>query len=84
MRLKGDSIMIDKDKLKSAISNSGLTIASLSLRLNINPSTFFRKVNKDAFLIKEAYQICEILNLSKEDAVKIFFSNNVAQIRLWR
>lgn len=70
--------MIDKDKLKSAISNSGLTIASLSLRLNINPSTFFRKVNKDAFLIKEAYQICEILNLSKEDAVKIFFSNNVA------
>lgn len=78
MRLKGDSIMIDKDKLKSAISNSGLTIASLSLRLNINPSTFFRKVNKDAFLIKEAYQICEILNLSKEDAVKIFFSNNVA------
>ena len=78
MRLKGDSIMIDKDKLKSAISNSGLTIASLSLRLNINPSTFFRKVNKDAFLIKEAYQICEILNLSKEEAVKIFFSNNVA------
>ena len=70
--------MIDKDKLKTAIADNGLTITSLSQRLNINPSTFFRKINKDTFLIKEAYQICRILNLSNEDAIKIFFSNEVA------
>ncbi len=70
--------MIDKEKLKSAISKNGLTITVLSQKLKINPSTFFRKINKDAFLIKEAYQICKILNLSNQDAIDIFFSKNVA------
>lgn len=70
--------MIDKKKLKSAISKNGLTITVLSQKLKINPSTFFRKINKDAFLIKEAYQICKILNLSNQDAIDIFFSKNVA------
>lgn len=70
--------MIDKDKLKKAIANKGLTIAAVSKKLNMNPSTFFRKINKNAFLIKEAYQICEILDLSNKDAIEIFFANNVA------
>lgn len=70
--------MIDKDKLKKAIANKGLTIATVSKKLDINPSTFFRKINKNAFLIKEAYQICEILDLSNKDAIEIFFANNVA------
>ena len=70
--------MINIPKLKGKIVEKGKNIHEISAELSMNPSTFYRKMKNDSFEIREAAKLMEILSLSREEAVAIFFSDNVA------
>ena len=72
--------MINILKLKGKIVEAGMNISSLSRELNIDRSTFYRKLNEDGtyFSIKEINIMIARLNLSFDDVKNIFFSQLVA------
>lgn len=70
--------MINIPKLKGKIVEKGKNIHEVSAELSINPSTFYRKMKNSSFEIREATKLMEILSLTREEAVAIFFSEFVA------
>ncbi len=72
--------MVNINKLKGKIVESGLTVGELAQAINIDKTTLYRRMgeNGDRFLIKEVNAICKKLNLTKEEAIAIFFNNDVA------
>lgn len=72
--------MVNILKLKGKIVEAGLNISILSKELNIDRSTFYRKLNEDGtvFTIKEVNIMIDKLNLSFNDVKSIFFSQLVA------
>ncbi|MDU4480237.1 helix-turn-helix domain-containing protein [Clostridium sp.] len=72
--------MINILKLKGKIVEAGMNISSLSRELNIDRSTFYRKLNEDGtyFSIKEINIMIAKLNLSFDDVKNIFFRQLVA------
>ncbi|NMB41002.1 MAG: helix-turn-helix transcriptional regulator [Firmicutes bacterium] len=72
--------MVNVNKLKGKIVENGLTIGILAKKLGIDRSTLYRKLSDEGemFTIKEANLICNILNLSAQEATAIFFSQYVA------
>lgn len=72
--------MVNILKLKGKIVEAGLNISILSKELNIDRSTFYRKLSEDGtvFTIKEVNIMIDKLNLSFEDVKSIFFNQLVA------
>ena len=72
--------MINILKLKAKIVEAGMTILSVSKALNMDRSTFYRKMNEDGtdFTIKEVNIMINILNLSFNDVQDIFFNKFIA------
>ena len=72
--------MVNINKLKGKIVESGLTVEKLAEKIGVDRSTIYRKMNNDGetFTIKDANLICKILNLTCEEATAIFFSRYVA------
>ena len=67
--------MINRLALKKEIAKKGYTISSLSKEIGINTSTFFRKLKQgDSFSIGEVNKIFNVLQLTKEEGVEIFFT----------
>lgn len=75
--------MVNINKLKGKIVENGTTVEKLSEALNINQSTFFRKMrnNGETFTIKEAQLISKLLKLNLNEVNEIFFSQYVAEVR---
>ena len=67
--------MLNEKKLKAKMIEQGYNVSKLSKGIGIDNTTFYRKVSKNTFSLKEVDSITEILNLSKEDAIEIFFTN---------
>ena len=68
-------------KLKGRMKENGITQEVLAAMIGISLSTLNRKITNedgDSFTIKEANAIFKALNLSPDDAVAIFFADNVA------
>ena len=67
--------MIDKNKLLGKIREKALTQKDVAERLGIDESTFYRKLKKDGqtFTIEEAYKISEVLDLTNQESIDIFF-----------
>lgn len=70
--------MLDVNKLKAKIVENGTSIPKMSEILNINPSTFYRKMKNNSFEIGEADKLVMELRLTKEEATRIFFKQIVA------
>ncbi len=75
---KGVYQVVNVNKLRGKIVENGLNVEKVATRLGMNRSTLYRKMKDGDFTIGEARAICEILNLSIEDAVAIFFADYVA------
>ena len=71
---------VDVNMLKFKILASGYSIATFSECIGISTQTLYNKLKKhgETFSVKEVYIICDKLNLSKKDAVSIFFADDVA------
>ena len=67
--------MIDKNKLLGKIREKALTQKDVAERIGIDESTFYRKLKKDGqtFTIEEAYKISEVLDLTNQESIDIFF-----------
>lgn len=70
--------MLNVNKLKGKIIEKGYTVEKLSLSLQINPSTFYRKLKNNSFEIVEADAIVKELELTPTEATEIFFAQIVA------
>jgi len=55
------------------------TIEEVSLALNIDRSTLYRKLNSNRFYISEVVLLKDTLKLSENECNDIFFNNNVAK-----
>lgn len=72
--------MVDVRKLKSRIFEAGLTIPELANKMDMNPSTLYRKLKNDGegLLVKDVDMIITIIDLPGGDINNIFFANRVA------
>ena len=71
--------MVNTAKLKGKIVENGFTIQTLSDKLNIDRSTLYRKFDEpNRFTIADVNALVDILHLSADDALLIFFDQFVA------
>lgn len=71
--------MVDVSRLKGKIVERNTTQEELANKIGIDKSTFYRKMKRNGnFSIKEVNMIVSTLNLSKDEALFIFFSESVA------
>ena len=72
--------MLNINKLKRKIAESGKSISEIAEYLGISSSTLYRKIaNKgEPITIKEANCLVEILSIEPSEAAEIFFNHNVA------
>lgn len=74
--------MINVNKLKGKIIENGHNVEQLALEMGINRATFYRKLKNTGigFTINEAKWLYHKLNLTKEEAIAIFFNHDVAEM----
>lgn len=72
--------MVDVRKLKARVVEAGMTIPELANRMEMNPSTLYRKLknNGEGLLVKDVDRIITIIDLPGGDINNIFFANHVA------
>ena len=66
--------MVNVAKLKGKIVERDITQEELAKNIGITKSTFYRKMKQNGnFSIKEVNLIVSSLNLTKDEAINIFF-----------
>lgn len=75
---KGVNNMIDTNKFKKVLKESGYTVEKLAEAIGTSKSTIYRKLKNTGFTIKEADDIVKTLNLNPKIATEIFFNQFVA------
>lgn len=70
--------MLNERELKAEIFRNGLTVKELSSKMGLSKSALYNKINnKIKFNIEDVEKIIELLNLTEEQVVKIFFDKTV-------
>lgn len=66
---------MNAEKLKETIVERNVTIESVAKAVNMDRSTFYRKMQPDnkGFTVGEAKQIAQVLSLSMDEANAIFY-----------
>lgn len=72
---------MNERKLKAKLVEKGISVETISHKIGINPSTFYRKIKSDSFTIAEVRIIIEVLQLTYDEIMDIFFSDIVADVR---
>lgn len=68
---------MNANKLKGKIVEKGLNVAKTADLIDINKSSFYRKLNGfDAFTVNEAAKLKEVLGLTNLEALDIFLSRS--------
>ena len=71
--------MVNTNKLKGKLVEHEMTQQDLADLLGMDRSTFYRKMKEGGrFSIQEVNQIVEIIPLTKDEALDIFFAKPVA------
>ncbi len=65
--------MFNAEKLKDKMRDNNVSITKILDNLDINKSTFYRKMNSGGFTISEASKLVEVLMLTESEAISIFF-----------
>lgn len=67
--------MVNINLLRGKIVERGTNVSEVAEKMGIDKATLYRRIaDGDAFTIGEAQKITDILNLSHDEAVAIFFS----------
>ena len=71
---------IDIGYLKTKMKEAGRTPEQAASAMGMNTATYYRKLKSDGvkFTVDEMQRIIQYLNLTEEDAVRIFFTEIVA------
>ena len=69
---------INKDLLSKKMKERGINVSELATLIDMDPSTFYRKLNSDGlkFTIGQMHSIVGALELSNDDAAEIFLGYN--------
>lgn len=69
--------MVNVEKLKEEIKKKDLTVHIIATKLQLSPSTLYRKLQSggEKLTVRETSQIAEMLHLSAKKANEIFFGN---------
>lgn len=71
--------MTNRELLKEKISEKGIMMRHLAEKCGITPQSFSTKINgHNEFSMSEAATLREVLGLSDDDFMAIFFDNNGA------
>lgn len=71
--------MVNTRLLRDKIEEKRTSISEVAARMGVDKATLYRRIaNSESFTIGEVGKITEILNLSHDEAVSIFFSRSVA------
>lgn len=71
--------MVNTHLLRDKIDDRRTTVSEVATKMGVDKATLYRRMaNGETFTIGEVSKITEILNLSHEEAVSIFFSSSVA------
>ena len=66
--------MFNKRLLKAKVVANGMTLGELSESIGISASTMTRKLKEGSFSRAEINEITDVLHLTAEDIVTIFFA----------
>ncbi len=66
--------MLKANKLKAKIIERETSIEELSRKMNIDKSTFHRKMKNNSFFVNEVDTIAKELRLTPEEMTEIFFA----------
>ena len=71
---------VDINYLKEKMREAGRTPDQAASAMGMNTATYYRKLKADGvkFTVEEMQKIIQYLNLSEEDASRIFFAATVA------
>ncbi len=71
--------MVNTRLLRGKIEEKGTNIPEVAAKMGVDKATLYRRIaNSETFTIGEVGKIAEILRLSHDEAVSIFFSHIVA------
>lgn len=72
--------MININKFRAIIIEKKSSIEEISYKLGVNKSTIYRKLqqNGDTFTLKEINMLVNLLNLTNNEILDIFFASSVA------
>lgn len=71
--------MVNTDMLRSKIAERRTNVSKVAERMGVDKTTLYRRIaDSSSFTIGEVCKITEILELSHDEAVSIFFSRPVA------
>ena len=74
--------MVNVDLLKRKIAERRTNVTEIAADMGVDKATLYRRIaDGSTFTIGEVGKITEILNLSHDEALSIFFNQNVAQMR---
>ena len=69
--------MFNERLLRSKVVYQGITLGELASELEINQSTLTRKLKDGSFNRVEISKIAEVLHLSDDDVIDIFFAEEL-------
>ncbi len=73
-------MFVNVNKLLGKLKELSLTVADVAEKMKINRSTLYRKLgnNGAGLTVKDAQSLVEILQLTEQEALEIFFAREVA------
>ena len=73
-------MFVNVNKLHGTIRELALSVADVAEKMGIDRSTLYRKLgnNGSGLTVKDAQMLVEILHLTEQEAVEIFFAREVA------
>ena len=71
--------MVNTRLLRGKIEEKGTNISEIAAKIGVDKATLYRRIaNSETFTIGEVGKITEILGLTREESISIFFSQTVA------
>ena len=64
---------LNVDKLNGKIAECRLTQEGLALEIGIDRGTLRRRIKSNTLRLGDVHKICDVLHLTNEDALDIFF-----------
>lgn len=71
--------MFVKSELKAKLAQKEMNVETLATLIDRDKGTIYRKLNNGIFTTEEVERIKEVLMLSDEDVVSIFFASPVSE-----
>lgn len=74
--------VINAQLLKGKIVEKGTNVATIAKKLGVDKATLYRHMNTGGFSLGEVVGIKELLDLTEDEAIRIFFGSDSHNMRI--